>query len=135
MAGRAVHDVHSLNWPLLREFIVRATLYEDALIPPRFTQGPNPRHHILRQLCRIPVDSIANSTTSPTQREMVLRMSVLPVVLPMLSHGHDDLANSFHPNILQANCWDNINIMQAVSMDGSSSNGVAKLSSVCHINN
>merc|ERR1711862_281942 len=68
-------------------------------------------------------------------REMVLRLSVLPAILPMHSYGHDDLANSFHPNILQTKCWDNVNIMQVVSMDGSSSNGVAKLNSVCSINN
>merc|ERR1712003_398221 len=60
---------------------------------------------------------------------------VLPVVLSMHSYGHDDLASSFHPNILQTKCWDNVNIMQVVSMDGSSSNGVAKLNSVCNINN
>ena len=105
MAGKSVRDVQSLNWPLLREFIVRATLYEDAPISLRLTQGLNPCYQILRQLYRIAVDSIADSTTLPNQREMVLPVvppvdSVLPVVLSMHSYGHDDLANSYHPNIL-----------------------------------
>jgi len=135
VAGKAVRDVQSLNWPLLREFIVRATLYEDAPMSLQLTQGLNLYYQISRQLCRNAVDSIADTTTSPNQREMVLRVMVLPVVLPVDNYGHDDLVISFHPSILQTKCWDNINIMQVVSMDGSSSNGFAKLSSVCHINN
>ena len=57
------------------------------------------------------------------------------MILPVDTYGHDDLANTFHPNTLQTKCWDNTYIMQVVSMDGSSSNGVTKLSSVYHINN
>ena len=110
------HESLIQGYTALREPMVWALSNVDAAASLQFIQGfsISQDYQKFGQSWRIEVDSKAHTTYSPFRREIVSTMD---------SSGHVTS---------QAIGWDNNFILQAVTMDGSSLNGTAKLNNVCN---